>query len=190
MYYEDHLAHHGIKGQKWGVRRTPEQLGHKPKKSSAQKARNAAKKTAKAVSKTAANTKVKLKDLKDKRDGAKRERMLKAIRKNPQKLYSNRTKLTKEDAEKLIAQINTDKKLKDIRTASRKEKYRHGMETLKTLSNDMNTVSSLLGNSINTWNNVAYIHNALIDAGKMNGKKMQVISRGGGNPEKKKPDSD
>ena len=90
----------------------------------------------------------------------------------------------------MIAQINTDKKLKDIRTASRKEKYRHGMETLKTLSNDMNTVSSLLGNSINTWNNVAYIHNALIDAGKMNGKKMQVISRGGGNPEKKKPDSD
>lgn len=24
------LRHHGIKGQKWGVRRTPEQLGHKP----------------------------------------------------------------------------------------------------------------------------------------------------------------
>lgn len=25
----DELYHHGIKGQKWGVRRTPEQLGHK-----------------------------------------------------------------------------------------------------------------------------------------------------------------
>lgn len=25
----DHLIHHGIKGQKWGIRRTPEQLGHK-----------------------------------------------------------------------------------------------------------------------------------------------------------------
>lgn len=24
-----YLAHHGIKGQKWGVRRTPEQLGHR-----------------------------------------------------------------------------------------------------------------------------------------------------------------
>lgn len=26
------LYHHGIKGMKWGVRRTPEQLGHAPKR--------------------------------------------------------------------------------------------------------------------------------------------------------------
>lgn len=25
------LAHYGVKGMKWGVRRTPEQLGHRPK---------------------------------------------------------------------------------------------------------------------------------------------------------------
>lgn len=31
------LAHHGVKGQKWGVRRTPEQLGHKPKSKSTEK---------------------------------------------------------------------------------------------------------------------------------------------------------
>lgn len=27
---ENHLEHYGIKGMKWGIRRTPEQLGHKP----------------------------------------------------------------------------------------------------------------------------------------------------------------
>lgn len=33
FYYEqDFLEHHGIKGQRWGIRRTPEQLGHYIKK--------------------------------------------------------------------------------------------------------------------------------------------------------------
>lgn len=29
-----YLAHHGIKGMKWGIRRTPEQLGHRQRKKS------------------------------------------------------------------------------------------------------------------------------------------------------------
>ena len=28
-HYNDYLLHYGVKGMKWGVRRTPEQLGHR-----------------------------------------------------------------------------------------------------------------------------------------------------------------
>ncbi|MDO4802995.1 MAG: hypothetical protein Q4A15_12585, partial [Prevotellaceae bacterium] len=28
----DHIEHHGIKGQRWGIRRTPELLGHDRKR--------------------------------------------------------------------------------------------------------------------------------------------------------------
>lgn len=34
------LMHYGIKGMKWGVRRTPEQLGHRPKKAFAKSNKN------------------------------------------------------------------------------------------------------------------------------------------------------
>lgn len=41
--YEYALSHHGIRGQKWGVRRTPEELGHKIERTEKKIAKNEAK---------------------------------------------------------------------------------------------------------------------------------------------------
>ena len=38
-YYDNEFYHHGIKGMKWGVRRTPAQLGHETGKIDLQKAK-------------------------------------------------------------------------------------------------------------------------------------------------------
>ena len=49
--YYDHdtcLEHHGIKGQKWGVRRSPEELGHKVSRSTIRTAKKDAKEFARA----------------------------------------------------------------------------------------------------------------------------------------------
>lgn len=72
------LYHHGIKGMKWGVRRTPAQLGHKTssknRKSERAKAREEAKKK-KAVAKAKAAEQNKKKSLRDMSD----EEVVKAI---------------------------------------------------------------------------------------------------------------
>lgn len=49
-YYDEEyfLAHHGIKGQKWGVRRSPEELGHKVPRSTVRMAKKDAKEFARA----------------------------------------------------------------------------------------------------------------------------------------------
>lgn len=92
MEYE--LYHHGIKGMKWGIRRTPAQLGHYIKKRKTAKKRKAA--LEKARQTKAANAKA----------AAERQKKLEAGRLSPKKM-------TDKELQDKINRLELEKKYKD-----------------------------------------------------------------------------
>lgn len=93
LYSQDELAHHGIKGMKWGIRRTAEQLGHIIKRRKAKKA--AAK--AEAEKKKAAAKKA------EEEAAAKKKAEVEASR--PKKV----SEMSKEEIDAAIARMNLEK---------------------------------------------------------------------------------
>lgn len=96
----DYLAHHGIKGQRWGIRRTPEQLGHfaketfKTAKSKIEKGREAFE--AKRAERVAAAKK-------------------KAIEKGQgKKIYKFRDELTTQELQDAVNRVRLNAQLKDL----------------------------------------------------------------------------
>ena len=103
MYPNDELKHHGILGQRWGVRRTPEQLGRirakvtkaaSTAKSGAKKAYATGKKVKRAYDHTDAGIKRRDKKAKKRQDQDVKERRLMSDRELERKL--NRIKMEKE----------------------------------------------------------------------------------------------
>lgn len=113
----DELYHYGIKGMKWGIRRTPEQLGHVTKKvgdaaSSAGKAiGSAAKKAGSAISKKAAESK--------------RNREAK-------KKHEEEVKKTQQNSKKKISELTNDELRDRIQRMQLENQYRSLMPQQKS----------------------------------------------------------
>lgn len=153
-YLNDYLAHHGIKGQRWGVRRTPEELGHvtkskKPNKT-AEKALNYAKQK---IAERRANSKEN-----------NRERLKEYLRKHPEKLPKYGRKITEDEANEIIKNIQYDRKLKDIR----QQEYDRGLAKIKKTVDTARTISDALTIGKNIYNAYADIHNSTSDGKRIN----------------------
>lgn len=166
--YELYLAHHGIQGQKWGIRRyqnrdgslTAEgrrRLGYgEPRKSLKQKI------SEKRAERKARNTKTPEQE---------REELKEYLRKHPKKLPKYNHELTQEEAAEIINNINFDRRLKDIK----KQEFDRGLDKIRTVTNTMQTVGSLINAGKTMYNNYVEINNALVDAGTINSKRKTKI---------------
>ena len=127
------LAHHGVKGQKWGVRRTAAQLGHKTSGKSG--IAKAASKVSGAVKKSAKNAMAKqAKARSEKREAKKQIKEYSRLKK------TKMSKMTDDDIKKLTNRIAAEKKLKDIEHDA---KYGHAKELYDRFAkNPVNTFTT------------------------------------------------
>lgn len=122
---QDFLEHHGVKGMKWGVRRSPEQLGHRKDKRAAKKKAKSQERARKAIEKA---KKAKMRDLqRQQRKTAKQEKKVEITReqllksRNPKVLYKNVTKLSDEELRNRLNRLEMESKLKKLATSQKSE---------------------------------------------------------------------
>lgn len=133
------LEHHGVKGMKWGVRRTPEQLGYRKKTK---------RKTSSIISQLRKNAKKKAaksqKTKEEKKEESREEIRAKLLKSTDPKYISKHMDLldTKELQER-IDRITKETTMKKLAAGKDKDKVKKGEDALKTISGVMDSVSKI-----------------------------------------------
>lgn len=166
MNDNNYIAHHGIKGQKWGVRRfqnpdgTRTALGKSRSMSMKDriKARSEQKAEARAVKKAASA---------EERHEELRQRVIR----HPKDLYKHKNEFSREEVEKIIKEIEFDRKIKDVKISE----IKRGLESYGRLKESIKTTSELVASAKTVYNVAVETHNLLVDTGKLKGKRMAKI---------------
>ena len=161
MGLSDELYHYGIPGMKWGVRRTPEQLGHTKTSTKTKATSKTETKSTTAEDKAAAKLK------------KKKEQALKS----PSKLYKYRNLFSEKEISDAIRMFQTEKTLYELGKAERNRGKEYA-----------DTALGYVDSMINAYNKIAAISNAV--SGEKNMPKVENVpipgSSSSSNKKKKK----
>lgn len=151
------LTHHGIKGMKWGVRRSPAQLGHKPsskkKSEGSLSERIAAKKKLKAKQK-AAEVARKAKQDKEEYEAEKKKAIESGTAADVLKFKG---KLTNQELNTAVGRLNMEAQLSQLDSKTKKT----GMDKLEETANKIDKVRGAAEKGISAWNTFAKVYNSL-----------------------------
>lgn len=132
---DDFLEHYGVKGQKWGVRRTPEQLGHR--------GASAIKRLVKKWKKSSEKKKKKQVKVKQESEDEIRQKVLKSV--DPKYIYKHRALLDDKELQGRIDRINKETTLKKL-AQPEDQAYKvakKGDNWLRTTANMANSVKDI-----------------------------------------------
>lgn len=178
------LSHHGVKGMRWGVRRTPAQLGHKPsgKRKKLKGSPSAVERVKKALARHKAATeakKAKQKAEEEKKLQTSKESFKEEILKsrNPRLLYDNAHLFTDDELNRANARLNTERNLRNL--AADYEASKRGKSAVDKYVDFSKKTNDVLKTSSEMYNNVAKIMNTFKDT------ELPIIKE-----QKKKKDDD